>query len=503
MKKGWTIVVVIVTLLLSLGVTYVTTTITASNKYWTIEADEVNSDSMIKQEVIDVLERPRIIRKLFYQNQLIGVINSMRGLNELLDQVNKERYQQDFPNAKAQLGEDVYIIEENSFFVYENIDEKIADFVSTNELFSIEVDKVEFSNGVYAYVKSIADFEAARDRYLLNFISQKELDSLLNGELPPEAEDFGESRAVSIKVMENTRYTKGYTSIENILTDDQEYIEFLSYGYGIEKEYYTVEKYDTVEGVGSKNNGLSAQQVVTINYPILTSVNQVLEEGMVLNVTYYQSPINVIVEKETVVKEIVYPGEPYYEEDPTLRQGLAVTKREEVLGYNKVVYKETYVNGVLQEGSEILSREEVKAPEKAIIVTGTKPMPGIGTGNFRYPIDNPIITCRWFCYANHTAIDVQNPYNRYGPVYAADDGVVAVVGYHVINGNYMWIDHQNGYRTYYGHMLTPPYFDVGIVVQKGDIIGQVGETGRATGPHVHFVIEYQGVRQDPCIYLGC
>ena len=503
MKKWWSISAILVGLILSLLVTYLTSTININVKYWTINADEVNSNSLIKQEVIDVLERPRIIRKLFYEDQLIGVIKDMDALNELLDKVNEERYKEDFPNSKAQLGEDVYIVEENSFFVYEDIDQEIANFVSENELFSIEVDKIEFSNGAFIYVKSIEEFEQARNLFLLNFISKEELELLLNNTLPPEAIEFGQSRAISIKVMETTRYSRGYASIDDILMDAEDYTEFLSYGYGVEKEYYLVEKFDTIEGVGSKNNGLSAQQVVTVNSSILKSVNQVLEEGTLLNVTYFHSPINVVVERENVVREIIYPDAPNYILDSSIRAGVYYTQSEEVLGFNKVIYKETYINGVLQEGSEVLSTETIKVPERATIIQGTMIVPGIGTGTFRYPIDNPIVTCRWFCYANHTAVDLQNNYDRYGPVYASDDGVVVVAGYHVINGNYIIIDHQNGYRTYYGHMLTEPYFKVGDVVIKGDIIGQIGQTGRATGPHVHFAIEYNGVRYDPCTYLGC
>jgi len=503
MKKAWVIGGVFVALIMSIAVTYLTSTINIGARYWTIDASEVNNDSEIKQEVIDVLDRPRVIKKLFYEDRQIGVIDDMDELNELLDAVNKNRYQQDFPNSKAQLGADVYIIEENSFFVYENKDHEIAEFVSDNELFSIEVDKVEFSNGAFIYVKDINEFEAARDRYLLNFISEQELELLLNNKLPPEVNEFGESRAIAIKVMETTRYSRGYTSIDNVLVDDKEYTEFLSYGYGVDKEYYVVQKYDTVEGVGAKNNGLSAQQIVTINYPTITSANQVLEEGTVLNVTYFRSPIRVVVERESVIREIVYPGEPEYRSDPNMRAGMTYIEKEEVLGHNRVVYKESYINGVLQEGAEMISNDPVKSAEHAIIVRGTMVVPGIGTGTFRYPVDNPNITCRWFCYANHTALDLTDRYQRYGPVYAADHGIVVQNSYHSINGNYIWIDHQNGYRTYYGHLLAPAYFEEGSSVQKGDVIGQIGQTGRATGPHVHFVIEHEGTRYDPCTYLGC
>ena len=73
-----------------------------------------------------------------------------------------------------------------------------------------------------------------------------------------------------------------------------------------------------------------------------------------------------------------------------------------------------------------------------------------------------------------------------------------------MNGNYIVIDHGNGYQTYYGHMNVPSPLAVGTRVDQGDVIGQIGMTGIATGPHVHFFIIYNGERKNPCDgYLGC
>ena len=98
--------------------------------------------------------------------------------------------------------------------------------------------------------------------------------------------------------------------------------------------------------------------------------------------------------------------------------------------------------------------------------------------------------------------DVQNMYDRYGPVYAADNGTVIQKGFNGISGNYLVIDHNNGFTTYYGHFNVPPYVEIGDTVQRGQVIGQIGMTGLATGPHVHFEIR-DGSTTNACEFMDC
>ena len=72
-------------------------------------------------------------------------------------------------------------------------------------------------------------------------------------------------------------------------------------------------------------------------------------------------------------------------------------------------------------------------------------------------------------------------------IYAANNGVVVDAGYNDISGNYVIINHNNGYYTVYGHMskiLTKK----GDIVARGTVIGLIGSTGWSTGPHLHFSI---------------
>lgn len=89
-----------------------------------------------------------------------------------------------------------------------------------------------------------------------------------------------------------------------------------------------------------------------------------------------------------------------------------------------------------------------------------------------------------------------------GDVYAADNGTVMEVSYDAISGNYIKINHNNGFITYYGHMRVPSELKVGDTVQKGQVIGHIGMTGMATGPHVHFYIQQDDQTLDACKVTG-
>ena len=86
------------------------------------------------------------------------------------------------------------------------------------------------------------------------------------------------------------------------------------------------------------------------------------------------------------------------------------------------------------------------------------------------------------------------------PVVAAGGGIVVYAGFHHEFGNLVEIDHGNGIITRYGH-CSKLEVKVGDVVRRGQVIAAVGETGRATGPHLHFEVRYNNVAQNPHKYL--
>jgi murein DD-endopeptidase MepM/ murein hydrolase activator NlpD len=490
---------IVLAVMVSLIITLITSGANQSQNPELISNQAELDGAVFEQEVVNVFSQPQMITKIYEGSRLLGVLTDPKIVDSALVQTYLEQYTEDFPGSKIGLGEDIYTSIELSYFEYSDVDDLIIEYLKTNDLFSVEVFKIEFSNGAVIYVKDIEDFEVAKELYLLNFISKSAYDDIKNEREIPKLTTYG-SIDTGINVLESTTVTKGLASRNKILKNQNEIIYFLSYGYDTEIKTYTVAPFDTVEGVGYKT-GLSAQQLITINEKLKTA-DQLLEPGLQLNVTYFNSPISVVVTRERLVQEVVYPANTKYVADPSIREGLSKIVTREVDGSKNVLYKETVVNGVLIKG-EVISQSITKQPIQEVIAYGTKVIPGIGSGKFRWPVNNPRISCGWFCYSGHRAIDIQNRYDRYGTIYAADRGIVTKRAYTSIGGYYVIIDHNNGYRTYYGHMASPGYFPEGVAVEKGEAIGRIGMTGRTTGPHTHFQVWLNGTLINPCRVLGC
>ena len=140
-------------------------------------------------------------------------------------------------------------------------------------------------------------------------------------------------------------------------------------------------------------------------------------------------------------------------------------------------------------------------------------IPGVATGMFDYPLQSWVFTqsfgCSpyWFEPWNaavgcnfHNGVDLAA--DAYTPLLAADGGIVEYAGWCDCGlGYYVKIDHGNGFKTLYGHMAEQPWVSAGEAVTKGEVIGPVGSSGASTGPHVHFILELNGVDQDPLAYL--
>lgn len=462
------------------------------------------SESMFQQSVAYQSQEPTEIIKLYRDEKLIGVIHDQRKLDDLFEEVYLEQYHTEFPDSKLGFKDDLYQVKDMSYNVYEDKDEDIFGYVKDENLFAVEVNKIEFNNGAIIYVKNIDDFYKAVEKFTLNFISEKSYQSLRSNIPLPPLLSYG-TRHIGIKVEpDSLKITKGLASSEDIKLNETDILTFLSYGYDPQMEEYTIQEYDTVAGVGYFY-GMSASQIVSINADVLSSENQLLKVGSTLNVTRFNSPFTVTVESERMTTEPVYPPAAVLVADPSLRQGMQVIDVAEKNGHADVVFVDTFVNGELT-GSVKKSSKTIIEPVGEVIRYGTYVEPKIGSGNFRYPLENPIISCGWMCYTNHQAIDIQTREvgkRMNAPVMAVDRGVVIENSYNIYSGYFMRINHNNGYITTYSHFRAPGNQRVGTTVKSGEVIGYVGMTGITTGPHVHLVVNYNGTNINPCRVLGC
>ncbi|MGA8279174.1 MAG: peptidoglycan DD-metalloendopeptidase family protein [Rhodanobacteraceae bacterium] len=95
----------------------------------------------------------------------------------------------------------------------------------------------------------------------------------------------------------------------------------------------------------------------------------------------------------------------------------------------------------------------------------------------------------------HKGVDYAAP--RGTPIHAAGDGVIAFRGREHGYGNFVLIRHNATYSTAYAHMSRFARIKVGQHVHQGDVIGYVGMTGLATGPHLHYEVRVHGVQHNP------
>lgn len=130
------------------------------------------------------------------------------------------------------------------------------------------------------------------------------------------------------------------------------------------------------------------------------------------------------------------------------------------------------------------------------------PGPSTGGGWARpLPAGSYRVTTEWFGYPGHAAMDLAAP--PWTPIYAASSGTVTVAGWvENLCGYGLLIQHAEGVRTQYCHMVQSPSVYSGQYVSAGQIIGYIGSTGMSTGPHVHFEIAINGIRVNPRPFMN-
>lgn len=135
---------------------------------------------------------------------------------------------------------------------------------------------------------------------------------------------------------------------------------------------------------------------------------------------------------------------------------------------------------------------------KGALTVGVKP----ANENFIKPHPGSISSKygpRTYPYAGfHTGIDIAGGSGT--PIVASKSGRVITATYHSSYGNYIIIDHGNGYQTLYAH-ASKLNVSVGQSVSQGQVVALVGSTGNSTGPHVHFEIRINGNHTNPLNYI--
>jgi len=158
----------------------------------------------------------------------------------------------------------------------------------------------------------------------------------------------------------------------------------------------------------------------------------------------------------------------------------------------------------LSAGQELIIPDGIKPQETVLDKTryaarSVEPVAGVkGEGSFMWPTSGTI-SQKYYWY--HRAVDIANHSNP--TIVAAQGGTVTSAGWNGGGyGNYVVINHGNGYSTLYAHMITGSIVvQPGQVVRQGQKIGTMGSTGRSTGTHLHFEIKGPNGNLDPLSVL--
>ena len=128
----------------------------------------------------------------------------------------------------------------------------------------------------------------------------------------------------------------------------------------------------------------------------------------------------------------------------------------------------------------------------------------LGCGLPQWPVEGPIIApfgVRWQGNGPtiHRGVDIVVPTGT--PVYAMSSGEVSFAGTMTDFGLVVWVDHRDAILTVYAH-LSEILVVEGQAVTNDEILGLSGQSGNATGPHLHFEIRGRGHQVDPVAMLG-
>ena len=157
-----------------------------------------------------------------------------------------------------------------------------------------------------------------------------------------------------------------------------------------------------------------------------------------------------------------------------------VTIKNNTLEYFKFLTDDGYIDYFNREGKNV-KKSILKTPLDGARLSSTY-------GMRKHPISG--------FNKMHKGIDFAAPKGT--PVYAGGNGVIEMAGRNGCYGNYIRIRHNNEYKTAYAHLSGfKKGISKGVRVNQGEVIGYVGNTGRSTGPHLHYEIIYQNKQINP------
>lgn len=322
-------------------------------------------------------------------------------------------------------------------------------------------------------------------------ITEKDADSILEG-VKKHYMSQG-SELVSANFKEEVLITQAAVNVAEIMNPD-EAVSLIVTG-SKEPKTYTVQDGDTLWDIATAN-GMTPSELESANKGFNPDK---LKIGQQLNL-FEVKPYVTVELKEIVATVEKINFKTVYENTNTLYKGEIKVKSAGVYGTKEVRTEVTKENGVVV-ATNVMETVVTAEPQNQIALKGTKSIATFtGSGTFSSPLSVIQVSSAFGSRGGgrHTGVDLRNPKGT--PIKAADDGVVIFAKYSGTYGNLIKLSHGNGLETWYAH-CDGFNVSVGEVVKKGQQIGTVGITGRATGYHLHFEVRKNGVPQNPMNYI--
>lgn len=449
---------------------------------------------------------PRTLYRVYLKGKSIGLIESKTELENYIDK-KQNQIKEKFDVDKVYLPQDLDIVKETTFDnnissvekIYKKI-ENISPFTIRGYEITITGVDSESEDGkkikgkkqkVYVLDKKV--FEDAVDSIVHSFVSEKDYNNYAN-DTQEEIKDTGK---IIERIYIDNKITIKKDNIpvdKTIYQDTNTLTRYLMFGTTEDQKKYTVKDGDTIEEIAF-NNKISTEEFLIAN-PSFSSANSLLYSGQEVTLGVLKPQFRVV-----EVDHVVFDEETNYqtktEYDNTKEVGYSQIKQKGVKGVTRITQKVQKVNGETVSVAKVGSGEVLKEPIDEIIVRGGKKSSYIGygsavatAGQWGWPATCSSVSSgfgyRWGTL--HDAIDIAGC--GYGSnIFAAQDGTVVQSGYKYDNGEFVTINHHNGYYTMYAHMVSGSRrVRVGDYVVKGQVIGSMGRTGAATGVHLHFAI---------------
>lgn len=306
-----------------------------------------------------------------------------------------------------------------------------------------------------------------------------------------------------VSYVNKIEYTKGIY-LQKSVRSEKETIDQLT-STKEKKRVYIAQEGDNIVSIVQKY-GMDLDKFNELN----PNAEKGIRDGQMLNVIETESylPIQYVLEMETLT---FLDYESVEVETSALNVGARAVLTKGERGEKQSNIEITYVDGK-EASRKVLSSNITKNPVMETIGIGTYSampdnpatcyfgMPIAGSGEMGWPVDGGWVSDSFISDRNHKGLDIAAPEGT--EIYASAEGLVVSAGWNSGGyGNVVMIEHPDGYATVYAHMVYV-YAVEGEYVQKGQLIGFVGNTGNSTGPHCHFEVRYKGLCYDPTTFLN-